>query len=459
MKKIAAGLVAALAVLYPAMSWVTGYRIEKSFDAAVQQASAATPYIHVVQSTFRRGWFTSQQEVTVEMAADLTAALVPAAGGANAPPEAPRVTFRSMIRHGPICGLACVGLAHVDTRILFSGAIQSWLSTVFGAQDLVSIHGRLGFFGGGSSVVSSPPLKDVALGDGARFSWDGLTLSSTFSANMDSYTVRGSLPHALYAGADGKRFEIADVALDTQSHRVLRTLRDGESSLRIGRLGIAGAPGARSVAVNDMRVESLSSVHDGFMTIGVKWGSAAIVAAPLTLSSTHIDLTFQHLQTDSLEQLSVAAQAINRDTSLTPVQRSGKMLSALKEPGIGLLAHQPQLSLDRISIAAGGGEALLRGTLHLDDVTAADFAAANAQWVVQKIAADLQLTIDDSLLQSLPGTGANLSAQLQPLVDQGLFTHANGRFSTHIVFQQGAATFNGKSFPHPAASAPANPAR
>jgi len=55
------------------------------------------------------------------------------------------------------------------------------------------------------------------------------------------------------------------------------------------------------------------------------------------------------------------------------------------------------------------------------------------------------LTLDDAFLASLPD-GAKLSAQLQPLVDQGLLSHDNGKFHTKFLFRQGSATFNGKSF-------------
>ncbi len=122
------------------------------------------------------------------------------------------------------------------------------------------------------------------------------------------------------------------------------------------------------------------------------------------------------------------------------------MLPLLKQQGARLLAQQPQIAFDQVSIANAGGAAILKGLLQLRGLTSADFAdGANPKGIIQKLDADLDLTVDDALLKSLPG-GVDSAAQLQRLASQGLVTQENGRFHTRILFHQGQLTFNGKPF-------------
>ncbi len=160
---------------------------------------------------------------------------------------------------------------------------------------------------------------------------------------------------------------------------------------------------------------------------------------------------------DSLEQLSAAAQKANQDATLPPAQRSAILLTAVKQPGIVLLSHGPQFVLDRFSIATGSGEASLSGTVSLNNVAESDFGAeADPQAVMQKLDAELDLAIDDAFMNGLP-QGTKLTAQLQSFADQGLATHANGKFHTKIAFHQGVTTFDGKSLPQTQPQAPPPP--
>jgi uncharacterized protein YdgA (DUF945 family) len=159
----------------------------------------------------------------------------------------------------------------------------------------------------------------------------------------------------------------------------------------------------------------------------------------------------------------VGIQQANGNQALAPAARTAQMLSVLRQQGASLLAQQPELAVDQISFANAKGEAVLKGVVRLRDVTSADFAeGADAKAFMAKLDLDLDLTLDEALLQSLPG-GTNGDKQLQSLSDQGLLTHDNGKFHTAIVFRHGQMTFNGKPFqpgvapPSPPVSPPVSP--
>ena len=108
--------------------------------------------------------------------------------------------------------------------------------------------------------------------------------------------------------------------------------------------------------MSDVRSSYQSSASDGYMNMAEKISVGAITAASLNFSGAHFDFSLNHLEMDSLERLSTVIRKLNQDVSLAPAQRSQNLLVVVKEPGIAFLSHNPQVSLDRFSIAAGGGE-------------------------------------------------------------------------------------------------------
>jgi uncharacterized protein YdgA (DUF945 family) len=207
-------------------------------------------------------------------------------------------------------------------------------------------------------------------------------------------------------------------------------------------------PAAGNVSVSDLRVSTRSSSGDGYMNIVSKTSTGAVVTAPLNLTGIHFDVSLQHLEMTSLETMGAAMRGMNQGSDLTPQQRTAKMIEAIKEPGISFLSHQPELDIDRVSMATAGGEARVSGVVRLQGVVPADFAeGTDPKSLIQKLGADLDCGIDDGFLRSLPASGAQIAAQLQALADQGLFSHEKGKFQTKLAFHQGAATFNGKTFP------------
>jgi uncharacterized protein YdgA (DUF945 family) len=438
MKKTWIAAVAVLVLLYPLATWLIGFVIEKRIDAAYDQVRDKTPFVSVTEHRFQRGWYRSQEDVTVEVLHDFAA---PAAAVSVAPF---RITIHSVLHHGPLCGWNCFGLARAESHIVFNGALQSAIAGIFGSLEPLSLRSRMGFFGGGSATLSSPAFKDTVLDGGARAAWGGLEAEMRYAAGMDSYTLHLTAPRAMYTAADGKGVEATALTVDARSRRALRTLYVGESTLTLGRLAVAGAAGASTFTLNDLRSASSSGAQGGFMTMASKTSTGALVTSPLTLSGMHLDFTLRHLEEESLEQLSAGYRQANQNSALAPDARKAALSAVLRQYGTALLAQQPEIGIDRVSFANAQGEALLTGVMRLRDVTAADFAeGADPRGILAKLEAELDLSLDEALLQSLPG-GANGEKQLAAMSEQGLMTHEQGKFHTKILFRHGQATFNGK---------------
>ena len=442
MKRILIGVIAALVLLYPAMVWLVGFSIEKRFVEASTQMSGGTPYLTVVENRYRRGWYSSQHDMTLELKL----------------PSAPlRITAHSVIHHGPICGMTCFGLARAETRFAFSDQANSALANAFGAAGAFGIESRLGFFGGGSSKISAPAVKDIALADGAHLTWGGAAGTFRYGRHYDSYGMHVTLPTVGYTGADGARMEAAAAVFDARSERALRSLYLGDSSFSVGRVAFARAGGAASFSMSDVHSESQGTADNGFMTLSSKTGIGAM-AAPVALSAVHFDIAFRHLEMESMERLTAAMREANVDPASAPAERSAKMLAVFKQQGVPLLLHQPEIAIDRVSVATADGQALLTGWVRLSGVAAADFAAgADPAAVIQKLDVELDLTFDEAMLKNVPGAGADAGARVQMLADQGLLTRQTAKSARKILFHRGQTTFNGKLFRPPRRLRPLHP--
>ena len=227
--------------------------------------------------------------------------------------------------------------------------------------------------------------------------------------------------------------------------------------MELKRLSVTGTDKARQFTVNDLLLVSENHAQDRFMSASYQLGAGAMVTQPLTLSSAHVDLTWKHLGLDSLESLIAAMRASGQEqnASVPPAARAQSMMAALKQPLEALLLEQPEMYIDRMSVATAQGQGLVTGVIRLVGVSAADFEAPAL--LLRRLDVRLDLAIDEAFFSSLPGAGANALTQLQPMIDQGYFTRSNGALHTQIQFRGGQPTFNGKPF-NPAAIRPAVPA-
>jgi uncharacterized protein YdgA (DUF945 family) len=443
-KRTLLGAAVAVLIAYFFISRQLGIAIEKQINEPLGRLAGRAPF-EVVANTYRRGWFLSEQDITIDLFHHL-AGVSAAAKPFSTPVQ---IKIHNVIWHGPICGLTCIGLARVRTHVSFSPALQAYLSSAFGSAEPLHIESRMGFGGGGSATVSSPAIKRAALSNGVSIGWGGVELKSELAADYNSYFLHGSMPRVSYASADGNQVEFDDFDLVAHSKRALRTLYEGESDISVGRISFS-APKAGAAVMTDLRGGYQSAVNNGYMNMVEKISVGAIAASSLNFSGAHFDFSLNHLEIDSLEQLSAAMQKVNQDASLPAAQRSPSLLAAIKAPGIVFLSHSPQFALDRFSIAINGGEARLNGMATLSDVVESDFGAeADPKAIIQKLNADLDVSIDDAFLNGLPNA-ARATAQLQSFADQGLATHVNGKFHSKKAFNQGMTTFDGKSLPQPA---------
>jgi uncharacterized protein YdgA (DUF945 family) len=472
-----------LLLLYPVGSWLMGFAIEQRVESLAEQGQVMVPQLRVTQKTrqgvlasdddfsyelgstlkatrhYHRGWFSSVDEATVEVSRSALDALPPlkpavsitASGGSEPAPF--RFSVRTVIHHGPVCGWTCFALAGAEAHVSFTGPLQTSLARLFGNREPFTIRTRLAFFGGGSATMSSPAFESTQTGQDARVSWGGLDGTMHYGARQDWYDIAATAPSLRVDGAK-RTLQVDGVSLGARAKRLLRTLYVGDSRMEVRRLIVTGEDKARDVTIENMLFVNQSHAQDHYMSVTYQLGAGAIVTQPLTLTSGHVDLTWKHLGIDSLESLTTAMREAGRETNaaVAPAARAQRMMTAIKQPLETLLLEEPEMDVDRLSVSSAQGQGLMTGVIRLVGVSPGDFETPAL--LLRKLDVRLDIAIDEAFLASLPGAGANALAQLQPMIDQGYITRANGALRTQILFRGGQPTLNGKPF-NPAAMRPA----
>src|SRR5580698_9779694 len=121
-----------------------GRIIESRSTTAMAEMSDQAPYITVIENKYHRGWYTSEQDLTISLFAAQMAGLAPLAGGnSEAFAKGIPVTVHSVIHHGPICGLSCFALAHVDSHLILSNEAKAAITLIYGSVEPLTISSRL----------------------------------------------------------------------------------------------------------------------------------------------------------------------------------------------------------------------------------------------------------------------------------------------------------------------------
>jgi uncharacterized protein YdgA (DUF945 family) len=467
MKKKILVTAGALIPLYFLATWLMGFAVARRVEQLADQGQTAMPSLRLVDTKrrgvlvsdedshyeigsmmkitrhYHRGWLSSVDDATVE-----TSGALP--GGASI-----RFSLHTVIHHGPICGLTCFALAGSETHLSDTSPQPTVSKRIFGDQEPLTIRARFAFFGGGSATVSSPPLERAQIGPGSVLGWGGLDATMHYGARQDWYDMAATMP-LLRLEAPKGTLEIRGTSFTVRSKRALDTLYAGDTRVEVKRLSVGTPAQGAPFTADDLVLTSQNQVQDRFMNVSYGLAAGAIVKQPLALSSAHLDLAWKHLGLEPLESLVVAMRTAsqNQNASIAPAVRGQNVMAAIKQPLQALLVDEPEMDIDRLSLASAQGQASLAGAIRFVGVSAADLDTPPL--IVQKVDAHFDLAIDEAFLSSLPGAGASAVERLQPMIDQGYMERSNGVLHTQIVFRGGRATLNGKAF-NPAAMRPAGP--
>ncbi len=472
MTVVAASVVAALAVGYPAAAWYLGSQIEKA-HADVRAMIAAQPYLKIAGESYERGLFSASETTTIEIPAALFQPVVTetdeAAASAEKPKAEPpiRITIKTAIKHGPLPGFSALAAGSETSTIEFDEPLRAKLAEAFGSDQPFDIRTTYNFVGGGRSTFASKPFKLVLPGDtpesNANLSGEPIELVMEFSKGLADYTVRGTAPGFTLSEADGSGLTVKGMAFDSQLKRVFPDeplLYAGSQKVTVAEINVN--PGAaeqaepkQKVALKEIAYDVRMPVTGEFMDVIAKLGVNVVQVGEENYGPANYDFSLKHLHGRKLATLSRGITALYAKPEVFANQ--GQLVQAmapLAAPLFDLLADGPVFSIDRIAFRTTDGEASFNASVKLTDPKPDDFS--NPLMLLAKLDAGAAIALPAALVDSLAGAGkseeeaqwARQSAEntLEQFKQQGYVTVENNQLKSSVTFKNGQLQVNGKPF-------------
>jgi uncharacterized protein YdgA (DUF945 family) len=423
MKRLIA-VILVMAVLLVGAPWVIGNVAEDRVNRGLDQIIEAAPYLRIVERRYTQGWFRSEQEVTFQVL-----------GGATRPFGAPsRFTVRNEILHGPLLGLSGFGLARVNSTLTLDEKMRREIAEQFGTEEPVHVSTRVGFFGGGTTTISSE-ARELELADGGTIGWDDLDVDVSWSRDFDSIGMKGDWPRFEARNPKNKSLlRIEDSVLDVSSKRVKGHLYQTDGDFSIDDLTFA-SEGVAPTTLKDLKFV-IDSADDGdFMSIATRFGSGRIYGGllrtkGLEFTAMHYDFTVRRLHTETLVSIS------NR---VAEAYRNPAAATLLDDDMLALLAHDPELLIDRVGFETRDGAAYVKGVIRIKGVTAKDLKMG-ALSLISRLDADLRFEAPQKVIEGLDGG----RAAMMGAVDGGYAELKGDRVVSHVEFHAGELRINDK---------------
>ena len=454
-KKLAiASIILFVVVLaYPAVSWVTGFFVEKQEEANEQKALAEAPYIARTRHDYRRGVFTAVETSTYQLT-------FPTAKGAAAKLQLGpwHLTTHCLIRHGPLPGLRTLALATADCAVELPAEMSGNIAEALRGKAPLEAHARMDFSGGSTATYVSPAFT-LKLTSGTTVNWQGITGTAQASSGLSKWSGSFTTP-GLTVEEAATHTEIGSITLTADMRRVYDTLDIGAFSLKLAGVSVQSDDPDKVLAVKGVTVSGLSTQTGDYLDMGADFGVDALDAK--RFSATRIGYVFrlEHVHGPSLAALSQAIRDAQRQgLAGDPQAFQGKLGDAFREHGIDLLSHDPVIEIPRIGFVTPQGEARLSAKLSAPGLTREQLQGPALQAaIIAHLEAEADLAIDAALLDTLLSGNKNQAAlhqQLATLQKQGYVKQAGTQYSAHISYAHGRLVVNGVPFPPRGAPAPA----
>ncbi len=463
-----------------------GWFLERDANARVDQALEQASFVTVTEHKYHRGWFRSDETITLQLFNGVPMPPIDANAG-DAARKPIEITVHNTIQHGPLPGFAGIGLARISTAfVLPPGVLPAPAAQP--ALGPLTIESTLGFFGGATTTIRHPVIRDALVAEGWHLSADALDFTIKQTRHADTIDVDGKAPHIQLSRDGGPRIEITGLQLAMHSKRALRSIYAGDTDFTIGDFEVTGTPlgaakktpvvdkdapegeladpgiGAGDLSLRAFKAHFKAESSGEFVSSNVLMTSAFAGAGGYHVQGLKLDFAFEHLQMDAFDRLATGMRKIQRAHPGQPRDQLPAILELWKSDGVKILVNDPSFTVRALEFTSPDGFGKLSGGVHLKGATEADFKPrVDTAALLSKLSAELDAQLNERLAAKLLAPKADAAQRkpsgpsLQSLEAQGFLTRDDGRLSSSVRFVNGALTVNGKPFQGLAGPGPRTP--
>ncbi len=476
MKKVVLGAAAITAIAAGGIgfaSW-SGGQVTTEMQSQTAKLIQQFPVLKLIDQKVTKGLMRSTHELTLEIGCDNNEA-------ADAENQAKKVqiTWRDHIRHGPIPGGTSMGLASIDSELVLPPEVASKVAEVFGNAAPLKIHTVLGFGGGYVTEITSPALK-YDNKDQGQFDWQGLTLVLKGSvkgglAAGGSYTF--DMPGFTFVNVDDngsglahiKRVQLGKVSMQgqvqpTADPALWMQPQKSEGAIAAFAIDVQPRMGQPMVnmALSDLKFSSNSQIDKGLLSSSGQTGGKLNVNGfavdkfdmQASMKNVHAQ-TYQQIIHRTLSKLSSCQKPLN-----TPEQAKADLDETQKDT-LSLLSHDPEYSLDKLTVEIGGktaelsyklgtrGIAAADGTAEINQLLMKGYLASTAKiqtaWIEKVVQNVLAIQSEGkSTPEQLTQVMTGLNAAIDNMVAKGVLIRDADTLKTTFNAEAGQFTLNDK---------------
>lgn len=457
---LAVGIIGTVVVTVP---YLIGMRIESEFRAGVAELAEQTPY-PISISHYRRGLYSAEADTAIEIA------LPPEPHDhddddhpeeAPAAPQMVTLKFHHEITHGPRLD-SLLHSGRLVTTPQLDGDLKALFAPLFGEAPVFTLITNLGYFGGISGSLRSPPV-DSSTGTGSEAKtvhWAGV--DSTYSFSGGHFLMHLEAPELSSTRAATGQAAGGPLVVTADMRRIDDgPLWIGSSSLSIASITAKTPDGA--FALNQLVLASDTKVDDGQLDSGVQFSAASLEAAGARFDKLHLDFALNHLDAAATTELSLAIRRYQQAHATDAAAADPKVMMAALKPAFGRVAGgHPEARIKELSFTGPAGSVAASGSLrYVGDANLDDFslpADVEAEGQFEAPLDYINLVLGRQVRTDLAASAGVAPEEVPPevlasalqnardgLLAQGLLVVDGQQASSVVSFKNGALTINGKT--------------
>jgi uncharacterized protein YdgA (DUF945 family) len=454
-------VVVVVVLAYPAAAWLLGLSVAYQWKDREQHSLGQIPYIALVKRDYRRGIYTSTEAATYRLGSSILATLG-ASGHAGWADQA-QFTVHSTIHHGPLPQLRAFAPATVDTQIVLPPEVRKELAAALGDQGGLTIHTRMKWFGGSTTVVKSTAFQ-VQTPQAGEFAWRGMDARLDLGRNYGSQSVSLDAPGLTFKGPTAD-VSVGSLKFNSDMQLMFDALNVGTAHLALTDIDIEEKAKDFKLTLQSLAIDTQSRATGEYVNTDFTFGGDALQTRKFSATRLSYDVHLDHIHGPSAAKLTTAVRAAQTEAanSSPPVDAGPKILEAFKTSGIDILLHDPVLDVEHTGFTTPDGEFVLSIKAALPGITRDD-VSVNPELLLAATLKFLQASVDvridtallDKLLDS-SGKGDTITAQLQGLQRQGYIKLEGKALTTHLAYRSGQVKVNDLPFPPMPAAMPGGP--
>jgi uncharacterized protein YdgA (DUF945 family) len=462
-------VIVVVALAYPAAAWVLGLSVARQWQESEQYALQQIPYVTIVKRDYRRGVYSSTEEVTYSLGGSILKSMRAAGHGDWA--DHAQFTVRNTIHHGPLPQLRAFAPATVDTEMVLSPQIREKLAAALGNKGGLTIHTRMKWLGGGTTTITSTPFH-IQTRQGGEFSWRGADARIEYGRNYGSqsvtfdspgFSLQNPLPNGDSAGLVKVTF--GSLKLNSDMQRAFDAMNVGTAHFTLGDLAIENQAKGFKLTLQNLVLDTKSQVAGEYVDTDFTLGTGALQAPKFSATRLDYEVHVNHIHGPSAAALTQAIRAAQTEAvnGSPPKDAGPKILEAFRTSGVDILLHDPVIDVQHTGFTTPDGELLLSLKATMPGVTRADLDFSPQilmATAVKFLQASADVRVDTALLDKLldsSGSGDSITTRLQGLQRQGYIKLDGKALTTHLVFEHGRLKINDLPFPPMPAGMPGGP--